>query len=222
MEVHSFSLGQLQANCYFLVIDDQCIIVDPADDAPFLLEELSRRNLTLLALIATHGHFDHVMAAGEMQTAFNKTTESQKTAEVDGIPLPFYIHKEDAFLVERLGETAKYFLGYDPGVLPPLSSVDLKKGGGKKIGPFSFSVIETPGHTPGSCCLYFKEEGLLFSGDTLFRSGIGRYDFSYSDKSELQKSVEHLLKLPAETVVYPGHGPQTSIIGEENIVSMFL
>lgn len=206
MKVEVFSLGQLQANCYFVISDHDCIIIDPADDAAFLLEEISRRNLKPLALIATHGHFDHVMAAGEMQVALQT--------------VPFYLHKSDEFLVKRLGETAKYFLGYDPGVVPP-SSFNMLTSGEMKIGPFTFSVIETPGHTPGSCSFYLKKENILFSGDTLFRGSIGRYDFSYSDKSDLKNSIKTILKLPGSTVVYSGHGSQTSILAEQNIPLLF-
>ncbi len=207
MEIISFPLGQLQANCYFLIKDKECLIIDPADDAPFLLEEISRRGLRLLALIATHGHFDHVMAVGELQLSVPQ--------------VPFYICDEDDFLINRLGETAKYFLGYDPEVIPPQSSKNMKAGK-MKIGNFSFSIIKTPGHTPGSCSLYFEKEKKLFSGDTLFRRSIGRYDFSYSDKRQLFDSVNKLLEMPGQTIVYPGHGPCTFITDEKTTLLAFV
>lgn len=104
MQIINYSLGELQANCYFLIDDDQCIIVDPADDAPFILEELQRKRLRLLGLFATHGHFDHIMAAGEIQLSLD---------------VPFYFFREDLSLVKRLNETADYFLGHSQAVIYP-------------------------------------------------------------------------------------------------------
>ena len=117
------------------------------------------------------------------------------------------------FLVERLNETAKYFLGYNPYFLPPKNIKELNN---KKFhfSRFTFDVISTSGHTPGSVCFYFQKEKLVFTGDTLFKNGIGRYDFSYSDKRELFESLKKILSLPDETLIYPGHGKQT-VIGDE-------
>ena len=85
MKITTYPLGQLQANCYLLVHDKDCILIDPADDASFLLEEISRQNLNLVAMLATHGHFDHVMAVGEIQLS---------------LKVPFYIHGKDLFLIK--------------------------------------------------------------------------------------------------------------------------
>ena len=201
MEILRYPLGQLQANCYVLIRDKKCIVIDPADEAAFILEELQRRNLSLVGMIATHGHFDHVMAAGELQMAYKPKI------------VPFYINKKDTFLIQRLGETAKYFLGYEPQVIPPQKLSSLTPGA-FKLSSFSCEITDTPGHTPGSVSLYFRKENIVFTGDTLFSENIGRYDFSYSSKADLKKSVESLLKLPEETVVYSGHGEETTI-GDE-------
>ena len=179
MKVIPFALGQLQANCYFLIEGEECLIIDPADEASFILEELQRRKLKLIGMLATHGHFDHVMAAGEIQKSIN---------------VPFSVFKEDGFLIDRLGETAEHFLGYTPVVIKPISIkhlIEMKY----KIDEFKFDVILTPGHTPGSACFLFNKEKIIFTGDTLFRQGIGRYDFSYSRKKDLKKSLEKILKL---------------------------
>ena len=196
MTIYSYPLGQLQANCYFLIKDKSLLLIDPGDSADFILEEVQRRNLDLQGIVATHGHFDHIMAVGEIQLSYPH--------------LPLYLHKEDLFLAKRLKETAAYFLGFEPYTIPIQSTSDLTPGS-MNIGDFSFEVIHTPGHTPGSCSLYFKEEGKLLSGDTLFSGSVGRYDFKYSDKGDLLKSVEKLLQLPEETAVYPGHGEDTLI-----------
>jgi glyoxylase-like metal-dependent hydrolase (beta-lactamase superfamily II) len=187
------------------VKDKQCLLIDPADSADFILEEISRRNLNVVGLVATHGHFDHVMAVGEIQMSLKGRRESEE--------LHLHINKKDEFLIKRLGETARYFLGYEPTVIPITSMKDLPEGE-VTIGDFSFQVIYTPGHTPGSVCLYFPH-GVVFTGDTLFQNAIGRYDFKYSDKHELKKSLDKLLELPEETIVYPGHGAETTIGAEK-------
>jgi glyoxylase-like metal-dependent hydrolase (beta-lactamase superfamily II) len=197
MEILSFSLGALQANCY-LVVDEQnrCLVIDPGDEAGFILEEIQRKNLQPMAILATHGHFDHVMAAGEIEYSFN---------------VPFYINEKDRFLLDRVEETAEYFLNYKPAILPIKNIKNLSIKNSLKIKNWSFKIIFTPGHTPGSVCFYFEKEKILFSGDTLFKEAIGRYDFSYSSKKDLDNSLKKLLQLPQDIVVYPGHGETTTI-----------
>ncbi len=207
MKIITYPLGELQANCYFLIQDKDCVIIDPGDSADFILEEVSRNNLKVKAIIATHGHFDHVMAVGELQASFDA---------------PFYISSKDQFLLDRVAETAKHFLGHTPIVIPIKASKDITAGK-FQISNFKFQIFHTPGHTPGSVCLYNKDEGVLFTGDTLFKDGIGRYDFSYSNKKELLTSINQLIEvLPEETLVYPGHGDPTTL-GEEamKLASLF-
>lgn len=211
MRIHRFPLGQMQANCYVIEKDGECLIVDPADDASFIFEKIQEKHWEIQGLIATHGHFDHIMATGEMQISYKK---------IIGKDLPLIIHSEDKFLLKRIVETARHFLNYEPAVIPIQSTKDLKSGI-QKINNFSFEEIHTPGHTPGSCCLYFKDESVLFTGDTLFKMGIGRYDFSYSDKDDLKKSLEKILKLPQDTVIYPGHGEESTIGEERENVKLF-
>ncbi len=197
MKIVKYFLGQLQANCYFLVNGQDCLIIDPADDASFILEELQRQQLNLVGMLATHGHFDHIGAVGEIQLSFN---------------VPLYILKEDQFLIDRLNETAKYFLGFNPHFIKPKNIKFIKNN--FSITNYGLRVIQTPGHTPGSCCFYFKKENVIFTGDTLFKNGIGRYDFSYSNKDKLKNSLEKIFKLPKETIVYSGHGEDTLIQDE--------
>ena len=201
MKILKFSLGQMQANCYFLIEGQNCLIIDPADDAPFILEELQRHRLNLVGMLATHGHFDHLMAVGEIQKSFD---------------IPLFIHKDDKFLTDRVEQTAEYFLGYKPVILPIKKIKNLKIDDVLRIKKFKIKIIYTPGQTPGSCCFYFKEENALFTGDTLFKDGIGRYDFSYSNKDKLKNSLENIFKLPKETIIYSGHGEDTTIQDEIN------
>ncbi|MEK7177526.1 MAG: MBL fold metallo-hydrolase, partial [Patescibacteria group bacterium] len=181
MKIVKYSLGQLQANCYFLINGQDCLIIDPADDASFILEELQRQQLNLVGMLATHGHFDHVGAVGEIQLSLN---------------VPLYIFKEDQFLIDRLNETAKHFLGFDPHFIKPKSIKYFKKK--LQVTSFKLQILSSPGHTPGSCCFYFPEENTLFTGDTLFKEGIGRTDLSYSSKDDLKKSLKKIFELPKE------------------------
>lgn len=198
MQIKRFSLGQLQTNCYIICKGSNCILVDPADDASFLLEELSRQNLNLIAMFATHGHFDHVLAVGEIQLS---------------LKVPLYIHARDLFLIKRLKETASHFLIENQHITPP-SIIKFVPSGSFRLDGFKLKIIETPGHTPGGCCFYFRDERILFTGDTLFKGTVGRTDLSYSSRQDLEDSLKKLFVLPVGTTVYPGHGEET-IIGQE-------
>ena len=238
-------MGQLQTNCYLVSCPKtkEAAVIDPGDDGDFIIRRISDLGLKPKLILATHGHFDHVLAVVELKLAFN---------------IPFLVHKKDLFLLERLRKTAEYFLGYDACPEAADSSVLLREHlrgvpqaqhhlGGGELGGFSsvvglaesvdrfvgegstilfgnekLRVIETPGHTPGSICLTHsgsgrrnssgvESSGILFSGDTLFHQGVGRTDFSYASPEGLTKSLQKLFKLPNRTVVYPGHGPETTI-----------
>jgi len=204
MQILRYSLGQLQANCYFLIQGKECLIIDPADDASFILEELQRRNLELIGLLATHGHFDHIMAAGEIQKSFNT---------------PFYIFREDLFLIDRVVQTAEHFLGFKPVILKP-TKIKFLEEKIFHISSFMFHVLHTPGHTPGSCSYYFNKESIIFTGDTLFKQAIGRSDHSYSSKSDLERSLKRISQLSEETSVYSGHGERTTIKDEKNNINL--
>jgi len=206
MKINCFSLGQMQANCYFLIEDNNCLIIDPGDEADFILEKLQSQKLHLRGVMATHGHFDHVMAVGEIQKSFN---------------VPFYISEKDMFLLDRVEKSAEYFLSHRPVILKPQKINQLKIKNSLKISNFKFEIIDTPGHTPGSLSFYFPEEKVIFTGDTLFKDGIGRYDFSYSSKKDLDNSLKELFKLPKNTIVYPGHGEETTIELEKRNINYY-
>jgi len=199
MQILSFSLGELQANCYLLIKDNECLLIDPADEASFLLEEIARRNLNLVGMLATHGHFDHIMAVGEIQLTYPK--------------IPLYISSKDKFLLDRLQATAEYFLGRQLIITAPklVRSVN-RRDVINHVSTYEIEIIYVPGHTPGSVCFYFPKDRILFTGDLIFKDGIGRYDFSYSDKKQLFNSINQIIKsIPDDVVIYPGHGENTSI-----------
>lgn len=198
LEVTVLTLGALQTNCYLVkdILTSEALIIDPADAGDYIVELAQRNNLKITRIIATHGHFDHIMAGAYCQLT---------------LKVPFFVHTKDTFLVNRMKETAKYF---DIPCEAPPPKIDhfLKHGDVFKLGENELTVLETPGHTPGSICLYSQKNNLLFSGDTLFAQGqVGRTDFAYCSTDDLKKSLSLLLKLPPETKIYPGHGPTTTI-----------
>jgi glyoxylase-like metal-dependent hydrolase (beta-lactamase superfamily II) len=195
MKIHTFPLGEMQANCYLIEHERKGILIDPADEGSFLLEKLQRDSITLEEMFLTHGHFDHCMAAGEIQLSFD---------------IPLVIHKKDKFLIDRLEDTAKHFLGYTPVMVSP-KNIQYMVNGELKANNFRLKVLESPGHTPGGVCYYFPDEAALFTGDTLFAGAIGRTDLSYSNKKDLWSSLKKILTLPDETVIYPGHGESTYV-----------
>lgn len=202
MSVHhlTLTLGALDTNCY-LVWDEQsrqAVVIDPADDGGFISEQIVDQQLELQAIVLTHGHFDHVLGLLELKLNFE---------------VPIYLHPDDIFLIKQAQSSALHWLkrSVDP---VPLPTDHLREGQHLSLAGTSFQVIHTPGHTPGSVSLYNQENGLLFSGDTLFKSTIGRTDFKYSDPELMRASLRRLSELPPETNVYPGHGQPTTIKSE--------
>jgi len=195
-----FTLGSLQTNCYLLENDGRCVVIDAADSADFILEYTQREKLQIEVVIATHGHFDHVLAAGEICASTGAD---------------FWVNPEDDFLLKRTEKTARHFLQRDPLMMPFPVPTALKEGTFELAG-IKIDVIHTPGHTPGSCCLYVKDEAAIFTGDVVFKDGIGDYQHKYSSKADLLASLHKLAKLPPMTRVNPGHGEEMTVkeVGE--------
>lgn len=195
-------VGQLQTNCY-LVWDEKsrgAVIIDPGDDADFIIRKIQDLELKPELILVTHGHFDHVLAIPELKLAFQ---------------IPFLMHKKDLFLLKRSRETAKFFTGKEADS-PLAPDKFIKENDFIKFGQRKLKTLENPGHSPGG--VSFFSRGLLFSGDTLFNQGIGRTDYSYASEKELIDSIKNkLFKLPNETRVYPGHGEETTIGKEKGL-----
>lgn len=196
MKVETYTLGPLATNCYLVWGEGtkEAIIIDPADEGDFIAQKILSLELKPKSIVATHGHFDHILAATELKLAFQ---------------IPFLLNQADQPLLSRAQTTARHFTGLkvDP---PPNIDSFLAEGDKITFGESSLQVIQTPGHTPGSICLYTPNT--LFSGDTLFKKGIGRTDFSYSSHEALLNSIQQkIFKLPPDTITYPGHGEPTSL-----------
>ena len=193
MKIICLRLGQLETNCYLIFNPktNNCLIIDPADEANFISEKIISQKLIPRLIIATHGHFDHILAAGELQRTFQ---------------IPLAINYNDLFLLKNTLKSSQYWLGQEIFFLPPQPTIDLRREKTILLDKTKIQIIKTPGHTPGSICLYLPKAKTLFSGDTLFLREKARIDFTYSDKKEYQKSLAKLEKLlPLQ--LYPGHGP---------------
>ncbi len=192
-EIYPLIVGQMRSNCY-LVKDKksgETLIIDPGDDGEYIIEQLTRLKCIPKMIVATHGHFDHIMAVLTISLTFR---------------IPFRVNFKDQFLVNKMRDNALHFLRIDAGLPPPINQ-DLPDKAKLNIGEINFNVIETPGHTPGSICLSDMRNNILFVGDLIFaEGGIGRTDFSYSDKNNLYASLLKIFKLDEKTDVYPGHG----------------
>ncbi len=196
MQMETFVLGSMQTNCYLLISDlsNSAVLIDPAGDGDFLNEELMRRNLKLEAVVLTHGHFDHCLGLLSLKTAWQ---------------MPIMMNFADQFLLERARESALHWLGTESDPVPP-ADFDLADLDSIKLVGEDFQIIQTPGHTPGSICLLYKKDKILFSGDTIFADGnIGRTDFTYSSGKKMRQSLEKLKKLQEQGFygeVFSGHG----------------
>ena len=187
-------LGNLDTNCYLVWADNgEGIVIDPADNAEELLNAIQEANITVTAVVLTHAHFDHMLAAEEL-------------CKATGAPL--YVGKGDqAALSDPVRNLSQWVSPDSPIILN--SDKTLSEGDTIAFGDEKLTVLETPGHTPGCICLY--SDGVLFSGDTLFRNSIGRLDFPGGNPEAMLQSLQRLISLPGDTAVYSGHGPATTI-----------
>ncbi|WP_319558797.1 MBL fold metallo-hydrolase [Marispirochaeta sp.] len=210
--VERIIVGSLSTNAYiYSEWKKECLLIDPGGDMEELLAHMTIKNLKPLGIICTHGHLDHVAGVYELQRHFR-----DKDVEI-----PVAIHTADAHYLgknaseshrisfEQIGIDLKTILmDYDLFFPEP----DIILNDGDTVLNSSLKVIHTPGHTPGSICLYSESQSILFSGDTLFFEGVGRTDLMEGDGEAILKSIrERLFVLPQETRVFPGHGPNTSI-----------
>ena len=201
------AVGPFASNCYILGSESSTrgIIIDPGAEAKLILKTVSDLGLTISLIVATHVHFDHI---GALMPVKEETGAK------------FAIHEADA--KAGLGVFSRMLSSMEGGSFsqPPKPDTLLKDGDTIDIDGLHFTVLHTPGHTPGGISLY--SHGVVFSGDTLFKYGIGRTDFPGCSHEQLIDSIQNkLMTLPDDTIVYPGHGP-SSTIGEERRGNPFL
>ncbi|MEO7803037.1 MAG: MBL fold metallo-hydrolase [Actinomycetota bacterium] len=196
-------VGALSCNCY--VVGDpetkDAIVIDPGDDIGVILEAIDRHGLKVAAIVATHAHFDHVLAAEDLRLATGA---------------PFFIHKDDLDVLGWLGPSLQMFMGITEPPPPPVVDVEVTDGDQVTAGGLILTVLHTPGHSPGSISLLAQGEA-LFCGDTLFAGSIGRTDLPGGDyEAEIASIKQRLLPL-GDLPVYPGHGPSTTLDRERSI-----
>jgi glyoxylase-like metal-dependent hydrolase (beta-lactamase superfamily II) len=210
INIRHFCCNMLQENCY-IVSDEshEAVIIDCGAlydaERQAICDYIDQQQLTVRHLVSTHAHFDH---------CFGNATIWQRYGLQPSIP------RADAFMVD-LDRQMQQMMGmrYDEPQAPVGRYYD--ENDTFCFGSHQLSVLSTPGHSPGSCCLYCPEEHILFSGDTLFAQSIGRTDFEGGNWTQMQQSLRRLAQLPADTRVLPGHGPQTTI-GQELLANPYL
>jgi hydroxyacylglutathione hydrolase len=192
MYLDVFSDNSFETNCWLIAADgtDDAVVVDPGFSAPRIHELLRAAGKTPVAVLATHGHVDHVGAA----------------AEFCGDDLPFHIHEADAL---ALADPVAWGAGYAREPIPVKDVRMLSDGDVLSFAGFRIGVVHTPGHTPGSVC--FRTDGWVLSGDLVFAGTIGRSDFPNSSPEDMHASLRRFLELPDGLPVLPGHGPRTTV-----------
>ena len=193
MQIEQFVVPPLENNAYLLIDDNvsKAAVIDPALGADVILSKAQELSVQITHILNTHGHPDHIC-------------DNRRIKQETGAKL--YIHELDA-----------YRLLYNPFSNDPIpATVDILLKGGEiiEVGSLKVEVIHTPGHTEGGCCFYLAEEGVIFTGDTLFAGNIGRTDLDGSNPSAMLKSLKKLFTLPKSVKVYPGHGYSTTIADE--------
>ena len=212
MKIVKFGFSLFGINTYLVYDPDtkKCAVIDPGmivkEEEDALANFISRNDLEVVAIIDTHLHVDHAVGIGYVKGKYNA---------------PLMAHKDDEFLGERVREQAQAF-----GIREKVDNVVidhyLTPGEEIKIGDGELKVIHVPGHSPGSVALYDKKDGFVITGDALFAGSIGRTDLPGGDTRTLLRSIKDgLLMLPDSTVVYPGHGPATTI-GQEKATNPYL
>ena len=202
MYLDVFSDNSFESNCWLIGANgtDDAVVVDPGFSPQRVHAMLETEGKRPVAVLATHGHFDHIGSA----------------AAFCGDDLPFYIHEGD---VRALTDTIAWGAGYETPTVPVKDVRTIVDGDVLTFAGFRIEVLHTPGHTPGSVC--FRTDGWVLSGDLVFAGAIGRSDFPNSDPVAMQRSLRRFLELPDGLPVLPGHGPRTTV-GRERVRNPFL
>lgn len=195
MKIKKFEVGPLFVNCYILYDNDtkEAVVIDPGDEPDLILDFVKEEGLSVNFILCTHGHFDHIGAVKEVK---------------DETGAKIILHEKDIEIYKNSPQVAIQFFGIEIEQQPE-PDILIKNEEIIKIGNISLKFMHTPGHSPGSMCVY--SDGYLFTGDTLFAGSVGRTDLAGGSMQDLINSLKKIATLPEETVVLPGHGPKTKI-----------
>lgn len=199
LKINQYVVGAVQTNCYFAINDEtkEVLIVDPGDNARQLADRIRQEDLKPVAVLLTHGHFDHAGGAAELAREFQ---------------IPVYAHENEKETLEDPKLNVSWMMGKEEHFSADEFVTDEQE---LDLAGFHIRVLHTPGHTVGGCCYYLPYEDVVFSGDTLFCMSVGRTDFPKGSMSAIVRSIkEKLMVLPERTTVYPGHNDVTTIENE--------
>lgn len=196
-QIYTMPVGQLGANCHFLINEDtkEVLCIDTGDDGIKIIDTIRKNNWTLQGILLTHGHVDHISAIADIKAEWSD--------------VKVYAGKEEARLLREPQLNLSTMFGKEVSFE---ADEVVSHNEMLHVAGFSIQCLETPGHTKGGICYYLEEERMVFTGDTLFYRSIGRTDFPTGNYEELEHSIQDsLYQLPEDTVVYAGHGRQTTI-----------
>ena len=200
MIIHRIVIGSIMENAYILgaVGSKDCVVIDPGGNPDVILEQVDILGFNVSMILNTHGHADHIGGVSGIKRVSGAT---------------YAIHNKEASILQSDNRWAVNIMpGFEDPPIPDIWLVDNNKD--ITLEDFSITIIETGGHTPGGVCFY--ADGAVFTGDTLFRGSIGRYDLPGGDGELLVRNIhQKLLTLPGDTRVLPGHGPESTIIWEK-------
>lgn len=202
MRINHYVVGMVQTNCYIVINDEtkECFIIDPGASAKQLVEKIKEDNLTPVAILLTHGHFDHVAAAEDLAKEFN---------------IRIYAHEAEESTLKYPDKNVSWMVGCEESYR---ADIFLKDDEAITLAGFEIKVLHTPGHTEGGCCYYVADEAVVFTGDTLFAQSVGRTDFPGGSMSQIVHSIREKLmtlneagNIETDIMVYPGHNEPTTI-----------
>lgn len=206
MRICRLTVGPISTNCYIIVEESKkrALIVDPGGDADRIMNKIKELQVSVEAILLTHGHFDHMLAADTLREKYQ---------------MKVYLGQDDSELIKNPMENVSGMFG------KPMSThadVLLRDGQVLELAGFEIKVLATPGHTKGGVCYYIEKESVAFSGDTIFQASVGRSDFPTGSGASLSESIrEKIFTLPEDTQLFPGHGDST-VVSYEKKYNMFV